>query len=300
MPVDGAVRTVVAVAGRQHGVIGVGQLEQAGLGQPRWSRTASRSDGCGAVHRGVYLVGPLETAAFPRDGGDARRRPGRAARRTTQPPFSGACAHRGEGPMRRHGPRARGPQPRRHHASTEPPSTPPTPPTATASPSPHPPASCSTSPPPPPPATSTAPPTKPESSASSQTLPSMSSSAVTPRHRGTISTHRSHATRAAPHPLRGRAADAGARSARPACPSLRPTCGWAVTRSTCSGATTTSSSSTTAGPSTPPVTPSSVTAAKTASSEPSATPSCGSPGAELTEEREAVVAALAAALSPRS
>jgi very-short-patch-repair endonuclease len=60
VPVDGAVRNVVALARRQHAVIRLGQLEEAGLGRHAVAHRV-KSGWLQPLHRGVYLVGPLET-----------------------------------------------------------------------------------------------------------------------------------------------------------------------------------------------------------------------------------------------
>ena len=60
MPVDGAVRAVMAVASRQHAVVSVAQLAAAGLGRHAVAhRTAT--GWLRPMFRSVYLVGPLES-----------------------------------------------------------------------------------------------------------------------------------------------------------------------------------------------------------------------------------------------
>jgi len=60
VPVDGAVRAVVEVASRQHAVISLAQLEQAGLGRHAVAHRV-KAGWLRPLHRGVYLIGPLET-----------------------------------------------------------------------------------------------------------------------------------------------------------------------------------------------------------------------------------------------
>jgi very-short-patch-repair endonuclease len=60
VPVDGAVRAVVEVASRQHAVISLAQLERAGLGRHAVAYRV-KAGWLRPLHRGVYLVGPLET-----------------------------------------------------------------------------------------------------------------------------------------------------------------------------------------------------------------------------------------------
>ena len=57
MPVD---RRLLAVAGRQHGVITARQLAEIGLGRHAIAHRAAKG-WLRRLHRAVYLVGPLET-----------------------------------------------------------------------------------------------------------------------------------------------------------------------------------------------------------------------------------------------
>ena len=176
MPVD---RIVLAVAGRQHGIVTAAQLADGRARRAQRSPTGSSAAGCGARHRGVYLVGPLETPHSAAMAAVLAYGPGAllshypaAVLWGLRPPPAHVTA--------RHGRRAAASAAATGSARTARPiSIPPTPPAATASPSPHPPAPSSTSPPPSPRASSTEPPTRPASSASSQTIPSMSSSPAT-------------------------------------------------------------------------------------------------------------------------
>ena len=61
MPVDGAERAAVELAGRQHGVISLEQLKLAGLGRHPVAHRV-KTGWLRPLHRGVYLVGPLESA----------------------------------------------------------------------------------------------------------------------------------------------------------------------------------------------------------------------------------------------
>jgi hypothetical protein len=91
VPVDGAVRAVVEVASRQHAVISLAQLEQAGLGRHAVAHRV-KAGWLRPLHRSVYLVGPLESphtqamAAVLATGGICP---------LTQPPFCGIGARRG-------------------------------------------------------------------------------------------------------------------------------------------------------------------------------------------------------------
>ena len=60
MPVDGAERAAVELASRQHGVVSVEQLARVGRGRHAVSHRVERG-WLRPLHRGVYLVGPLET-----------------------------------------------------------------------------------------------------------------------------------------------------------------------------------------------------------------------------------------------
>src|SRR4051794_10298991 len=60
MPIDLPERWVMAAAGRQHGLISTGQLAAAGFGKHAVAHRVRRG-WLRRVHRGVYLVGPLET-----------------------------------------------------------------------------------------------------------------------------------------------------------------------------------------------------------------------------------------------
>jgi very-short-patch-repair endonuclease len=60
VPVDGAVRAVAELASRQHAVISLAQLEQAGLGRHAVAHRV-KAGWLRPLHRGVYLVGPLES-----------------------------------------------------------------------------------------------------------------------------------------------------------------------------------------------------------------------------------------------
>ena len=154
----------------------VGQLERAGLGRHAVAHGA-QTGWLRPLHRGVYLVGPLETEHSRAMAATLAAGPGALLSHYPAAVLWGLRpAPRVRSTSRSPGAR---PATATASASTEPPCTPPTRPPATGSPSPHRPARSSTSPRPPPPATSTERPTKPESSASSQTIPSMSSSAVT-------------------------------------------------------------------------------------------------------------------------
>ena len=60
MPVENAERAAVELAGRQHGVISVEQLPRCGMGRHAVAHRV-KSGWLRPLHRGVYLVGPLES-----------------------------------------------------------------------------------------------------------------------------------------------------------------------------------------------------------------------------------------------
>src|SRR3954449_13503825 len=60
MPVDRPDRLVVALARRQHGVVTAAELSTAGLGRHAVAHRVEKG-WLRRLHRGVYLVGPLET-----------------------------------------------------------------------------------------------------------------------------------------------------------------------------------------------------------------------------------------------
>ena len=60
MPVDPADRRVVALAGQRHGVVTAAQLAEMGLGRHAVAHRVAKG-WLRRRHRGVYLVGPLET-----------------------------------------------------------------------------------------------------------------------------------------------------------------------------------------------------------------------------------------------
>ncbi len=60
MPVDGAVRAVVALVSRRHAVVSSVELAEAGLGRHAVAHRVA-TGWLRRMFRGVYLVGPLET-----------------------------------------------------------------------------------------------------------------------------------------------------------------------------------------------------------------------------------------------